>query len=170
MRRFRSAAIAGGCLILSMAGFACGSDRAERVVGPPPQAAKTNIVGNDSIRATRAGSPERAIMTWAQAVQFGDGAAVRSAYSAKVRRAVTGARIAAAVEQVGALLGQPEIVNTLRRGKRAFVRVALISYDGAGRRTQQPVTLDLRKDGARWLLDDAELLLETAAALQRSRG
>jgi hypothetical protein len=71
---------------------------------------------------------------------------------------------------VAAQLGRPEIVNTAVRGTRARVRVALISYAGDGRRSEQPTTFGLRREDGRWRLDDAALLLDTAAALRRQTG
>ena len=175
MERIRSLAVAAGCLILSTVGFACGSDRSERDTAPaaPARTAPerpTNIVGNDDIRRTTPGTPQRSIMTWAQAVQFGDLAAVRSAYSARVRRTVGDARIDAAAREVAAVLGRPEIVAPIVTGNRARVRVALLSFDAQGRRYQQPTTFVLRREDGRWRLDDARLLLDAAAAMRRAPG
>jgi hypothetical protein len=175
MQRTRTLAVAAGCLMLSTVGFACGSDRSARDTTPAPVATTrsaperpTNIVGNDDIRRTRPGTPERTIMTWAQAVQFGDLAAVRSAYSARVRRATSDSRLDAAAKQVSSILGRPEIVAPIVTGKRARVRVALVSFDAQGRRSQQPTTFVLRLEQGRWRLDDARLLLDSAAAMRRA--
>jgi len=158
-----------------MAGFACGSDRSARDVATSPAtptgaAAPTNIVSNPDIRSTQPGTPGRAIMTWAQAVQFGDLDAVRAAYSSRVRKAVSIERMNAAAELVSSLLGRPEIVNTVVQGTRARVRTALVSFDGTGRRTQQPTTVRLRRENGRWLLDEAALLLDSAADVRRAAG
>ena len=176
MDRTRSLAVAGGCLALSLAGFACGSDRSAQDTSPPttatasqaPVTAPTNIVGNDDIRRTKPGTPERSVMTWAQAVQFGDLAAVRSAYTRRVRDAVGAARLDAAAEQVGSILGRPEIVTPLIDGDRARVRAALVSFDAKGARSQQPTTFVLRLEEGQWRLDDARLLLDAAAAMRRA--
>ena len=177
MDRTRTLAVAGGCLVLSAAGFACGSDRSGADTPPPttataptaPAAAPTNIVGNDDIRRDEARvRPERAVMTWAQAVQFGDLAAVRSAYTRRVRDAVGAARLDAAAKQVGSILGRPEIVTPLIDGDRARVRAALVSFDAKGARSQQPTTFVLRLEEGQWRLDDARLLLDAAAAMRRA--
>lgn len=177
MDRTRSLAVAGGCLVLSLAGFACGSDRSERDASPPataatapqaPAAAPTNIVSNDDIRGTKPGTPERSIMTWAQAVQFGDLAAVRSAYTRRVRDAIGVARLDAAAKQVSSILGRPEVVTPIVSGERASVRVALVSFDAQGARSQQPTTFVLRLEDGQWRLDDARLLLDAAAAMRRA--
>ena len=146
-----------------MAGFACGADRSAR------DAAPTNLVGEVDIRRTAPATPERAILLWAQAVQFGDLAAVESAYTRRVREAVSPARLRAAAAVVSAALGRPEIVFVSLGQQRARVRVALVSYDADGRRSVQPTTFLLRREGGRWQLDDADLLLDTAAALRRAR-
>lgn len=132
--------------------------------------AATNIVGPADIRRTRPGSPERAILLWAQAVQFGDLASVRSAYSKAVRAAVSPTRINAASRVVSSLLGRPEIVGHVVRGTRARVRAAIISYDAGGGRSIQPETFRLRREDGHWRLDDAALLLDSAAAIRRSNG
>ncbi len=173
MSGIRSLAIVGGCLLLSMAGFACGSDRSPRDAAPPvtsrdTQDTLTNIVSNEDIRRTKPGTPERTILSWAQAVQFGDVRAVRAAYTERVRESVPIARLHAATKQIASLLGRPEIVSPMVQGSIATVRVALISYDSKGKRSVQPTTFRLRQENRRWLLDDASLLLESAAALRRS--
>ncbi|MEA2194910.1 MAG: hypothetical protein QOG42_1344 [Solirubrobacteraceae bacterium] len=179
MQRYRLPALAGACLVLSVGGFACGSDRSARDVPVAPAAAgrpgqagdqPTNIVSNADIRRTRPHSPGRSILTWAQAIQFEDLPAVDAAYTRRVRRTATVARLQAAAKVIAAQLGRPEIVNTAVRGTRARVRVALISYAGDGRRSEQPTTFGLRREDGRWRLDDAALLLDTAAALRRQTG
>lgn len=171
MLRLRLAVLVAICVILSMAGFGCGADRSERdAASRPAAAAQTNIVSNADIRRTRPGTPERSILTWAQAVQFRDLAAVRAAYTERVRRAVTIQRMYAATRTVGSLLGRPEIVNSKVRGTLARVRVALISFGASGERTQQPITFSLRREDGQWLLEDAGLLLDSAAALRRLSG
>ncbi len=134
--------------------------------GNPP----TNLVSNANIRATKTGTPARSILTWAQAVQYSDLSAVRAAYADRVRSAVPVARMNAAAKLVSSFLGRPEIVNSRDRGTQARVRVALISFDSAGRRSQQPTTFSLRRENGRWLLDDADLLLDSAAAVRRAAG
>lgn len=147
-----------------MAGFACGSDRSAR------DAAPTTLVGEVDIRRTAPATPERAILMWAQAVQFGDLAAVESAYTRRVREAVSPARLRGSAAVVSAALGRPEIVFVSVGRQRARVRVALVSYDADGRRSEQPTTFHLRREDGRWRLDDADLLLDTAAALRRAGG
>ena len=176
MHRLRFPAIVGACLLLSMTGFACGSNRPARdaqtstsTTAAAAEQPLTNLVSNGDIRRTKFGTPERAIMKWAQAVQFDDPAAVRAAYSERVRDRVSLARMYAAAKLVSSLLGRPEIVNSTVRNTDARIRVALISYDGTGRRSQQPTTFRLVKEDGRWRFDDAELLLETAAQLRRAR-
>ena len=151
-----------------MAGLACGSDRSTGIGETRPR--PTNIVSNADIRRTEPATPERTILTWAQAVQFGDLAAVDSAYTARVRRALPPGRLRRAAKVVSSLLGHPEIVNVSRRGRSARVRVALVSYDAEGRRVLQPLTLPLRMQDGRWLIDDPALLLDTAAAIRRAAG
>jgi len=169
--RLRLTVVAATCLILSMAGFGCGADRSERDAAPrPAAAAQSNIVSNADIRRTPPGTPERSILTWAQAVQFRDVAAVRAAYTERVRRAVTIQRMYAATRSVGSLLGRPEIVNSAVRGTLARVRIALISFGASGERTQQPTTFSLRRENGQWLLDEAGLLLDSADALRPSSG
>jgi hypothetical protein len=157
-----------------MVGFACGSDRDPRDAAPATSASRgappTNIVSNANIRSTRPGTPQRAIMTWAQAVQYGDLASVREAYTQRVRGAVPLARMNAAAKLVGSLLGRPEIITTILDGPRARVRTALVSFGAGGQRSQQPTTFLLRREGGRWLLDDAALLLDSAAAMRRAAG
>jgi len=181
-----------------MAGFACGSDRSASDLAQPPdrsasdaaqppdrsasdvrqppsagsgaKPAPTNIVSNADIRRTRPGTPARSIMTWAQAVQYGDLPAVESAYTQRVREMVGLRRVSAAARLVSSLLGKPEIVRATVRGTVALVRVALVSFDAADRRFVQPTTFRLRRERGVWLLDEAGVLLDSAAALRRAAG
>ena len=172
MPRIRLLIILGGCLVLSLAGFACGADRSERdgaskaAAGPPP----TNLVTNAAIRRTTPRTPERTILTWAQAVQFGDVRSARAAYAPRVRRAYSDARLDGDAERIGALLGRPEIVNKTVLDGLALVRVVLVSYAADHTRHEQPTTFALRQVDGRWLMDDVRLLLDTAAALRRLDG
>lgn len=180
MRGIRSLAIVGACLVLSMAGWACGADRSpdDDVVATGTATDSTataatkpsNIVTNADIRRTQPGTPARALVTWAQAVQFGDVASVREAYTARVRAAISRPRMDSAVRTVGQVLGRPEIVTPIIRGDVARVRTQLVSYDAESRRSLQPATFSLRREQGQWLLDDARLLLDSAAAMRRAAG
>ncbi|MDX6678667.1 MAG: hypothetical protein QOE31_2719 [Solirubrobacteraceae bacterium] len=159
-----------------MTAFACGSDRSPTDTAPLPAVTTaaaagdvpTNIVSNADIRATKPQTPQRTIMTWAQAVQFGDVTAVRESYTERVRKTVPRARLEDAAGRIGSLLGHPQIVATFMRGPDlALARVGLVSYAAGGRSSTQPTTFRLRRENGRWLLDDARLLLDTAAALRR---
>jgi len=175
MPRLRSFAIVAGCLGLSLVGFACGDapprDKVTTSTTPADRRlTPTNIITSKDIRATKPGTPERKIMEWAQAVQFGDTRAVRAAYTTRVRNRVPLARFIAATDQVAAALARPEFVRPIYfRGTYALVRVMLVSFGGDGQRSEQPTTFRVHRENGRWLLDDASLLLDTAAALQRSR-
>ena len=155
---------------MSMAGFACGSDRSSGGAETKPRLRPTNIVSNADIRRTKPATPERTILTWAQAIQFGDLTAVEAAYSARVRRTVPPERLRRAAKVISSLLGHPEIVNVSRQGDSARVRVALVSYDAEGKRVLEPTTFPLRLEDGRWLIDDSALLLNTAAAIRRAAG
>ena len=180
MARSRQAAVIAGCLALSIAGFACGSDRsnttqttaATSTTGTSTTAIDrparlTNIVSSADIEKTASRTPERTILRWAQAVQFGDVNGVRLAFSRRIRAAIPSSRLAAATREVGALLGKPVIVSRRVRGDLALVEVELVSYGSDGKRSTQPTTMRLRREDGRWMLDDERLLLDTAAALRQ---
>lgn len=175
MRPTRSYLLVVSCLLLSMAGFACGDsgpqDSTVSTVTTPAggrDLSATNILTNEDIRSTKPRTPERRVVEWAQAVQFGDIAAVRASYTPRVRALVSDERFDAASDRVSSALGKPEFVRPIFfRGSFALVRVRLVSFGADGTRNEQPATFRLRKENGRWLLDDASLLLDTAAALQR---
>lgn len=174
MSRVRTAGVIVVCLLLSLAGFACGSDRDSArpdatTRGPSTAPESRNLVANADIKRTRAGSPERSVLTWAQAVQFGDVSSARRAYSSGLRGRISSGRLDSAAREVGALLGKPEIVTSIIQRDRALVRTALVSYDERGTRNVQPTTFRLRREASRWMIDDAGLLLDTAEALRRAR-
>lgn len=132
-------------------------------------AAPSNLVTNEDIKRTTPGTPARTVMTWAQAIQFGDVVSARRSYSAAVRKKYSLGRLDSAAREVGSLLGKPEIVTPLIRADEALVRVQLVSYGPRGQRSQQPTTFRLRREDGQWMIDDVGLLLETAEALRRAR-
>lgn len=169
-------AIIGSGLAASLFVVSCGGSKA---TGPtsPPRAVGTapNLVTQNDVRRATPGSPQRAVLEWAQAIQFTDPRTVIASYTpAAVKQASAGA-IRHAVFEIGAGLGRPEVVGVTSLGaRRVRVRGFLISYDPRRRPAlRQPVTFDLVRAGGHWLLSDPALLLRTGrdeAAVRSGQG
>ena len=92
-----------------------------------------NLVDERDVASTVAGSPERALLEWFQAVQFEDLEAVRSLTDPAALPRAGRRELAAAVAVVGPALGKPTIVTAKTNDDRASVR-ALIRGILRGRR------------------------------------
>ena len=164
------------CLIASLVATAAGDDP-EPAAAPAKTATRPasdpsrNLLDAGDLAAYPEASPEHAVLAWAQAVQFSDALGARRAYSRRVLRRVSSARLDAAVHEIGELFGRPRIVGSQHGDGRATVRVVLESFEPGSEKPafEQPTTFTLVRDGRRWQLDDVSLLLATADDLRTLR-
>jgi hypothetical protein len=116
-------------------------------------------------------SPQHTVLVWAQAVQFSDPRTVIGTYLPKAVARAGPTRITQAVRAIGQSLGRPEFLQTTLAGaRRARIRAFMVSYDSARRPVlRQPVTFDLVRPDATWLLEDTSLLMDTYADLEHAK-
>jgi hypothetical protein len=119
-----------------------------------------NLLSNADVNKAPAGSPERALFNWCQAVQFGDVSAVlRLTAPATLASLPTGA-LEHAILTIGSELGRPKPVETRISGNVATIRVLLLLYP-AGKSTAflaLPTTFTLTHTRGAWRMDDVGAL------------
>jgi hypothetical protein len=132
----------------------------------PPNQLNRNVVVEADIRATRAGTPQRTLVEWFQAVQFDDVEGVRRLTAPTALRLLRPAKLAADVEAVAPAMAKPRLVSARIGRSRAAVRVLLLSYAlGKAKPVLSiPATLALVKVRGRWLMGDLALLVNGARA------
>jgi hypothetical protein len=130
-----------------------------------------SLVTNVDIERAPAGSPQRALLEWFQAVQFVDieHARVYVAPSAMPEGLLP--RFAAAVRAVGSALGRPRVLRVDNDGGTADVVTRVKAFVP---RNTMPVSSDLesfpmRAVEGRWLLRNLDYLFAAAGAID-SRG
>jgi hypothetical protein len=155
-----------------------GSDRSG---GPDPNGGdKTRafLVSARDIAASPRNSPQRAVLEWWRAVQFGDHREARRFYAGEV----DGAELRQITQNLAALMRRtrPVVVQSkIARGRQATVRTLLQVgklQQAGGRPTgatggiayEEPATFYLNKDGLRWKLADNRFLERRNAAVLRA--
>ncbi|MDQ8046586.1 MAG: hypothetical protein AAGC46_10240 [Solirubrobacteraceae bacterium] len=135
-----------------------------------------NILTDRVIDAQPAGGPGRALLQWAQAIQFSDNDSVAGLSTPDAIARIGGrAQLDKAVGFMGASFALVTVVNVLQPSPTtARVRATLSSFDAKGQRVQfTPTTFDLSKVGAAWKLSDLKLVAATLRdyeALARKKG
>lgn len=171
--RMTAALVACG-LLASASIVACGSDTAssptttsvaKTLPGAPP-----NLITDREITQQPAGSPGRALLQWAQAMQFSDVDGVAGLVSTKAVDGFGGARrLTSAVTRIGPSFARVDVVGSPPAGPAtARVRASLSSYDANGKRVLfQPTTFRLAKTATGWRVDDLTLLTKTMRDFER---
>ena len=162
-------------ILAAAASFAvgCGADEVETPVAATPtpiaepdisEKLGLNIVDNRAIDERKAGTPERGLLEWWQAMQFGDATGVDELTAAATVTALSDRVISQVADRAGPGLGRPEIIRTTVTGANARLRVAMLRYknnrldpDGT-----QRFTLRLSRDGDRWKFADTRFLRNLA--------
>lgn len=131
-----------------------------------------NIVLGSAISAARAGSPQRAMLSWVQAVQFRDvdGVLELTAPASVSRNGA--AAIKRAVLTIGMTFARPQVVDVRIRRDQAFVRVLLLSYNAGNPEPVLaiPATLTLVRNAGAWRMRDIGLLFPKGAPARPRRG
>lgn len=129
------------------------------------------IVKDGDVTAAKPDSPERALLEWWQAFQFGDAIAVIELTSERTLKQIGEEEVAAAAKKLG--LPGLAILGASEAGRSAEVRVGMLNFAAGESGTvpkkptsSQPEAFTMRREGDRWLFDDTEYLqLRVDAAL-----
>jgi hypothetical protein len=169
------AGVAVLCVLATVAGLACGDDSKDSASTSATEAAApaapTNIISGQEIRAARAGSIDRALLRFFQAVQFQDFQAARELISLRQRRLLGRARLKNVIALVGPGLGKPQVLSVRREGREAVARVLVLGY-AAGKAepsTTSPTTFMLVRRGKEWLVSDLSYLIHAAEDIAQAK-
>lgn len=128
------------------------------------------IVRPGDIDAEKANSPERALLEWWQAFQFGDAAVVEDLTSPATLKAVGKDKLEQAVMTLG--LSGLEVLGANVSGSEASVQAGLLNFQpsASGKLPKKPTastpeTFQMAKDGGQWLFDATEFLELRVASL-----
>lgn len=176
-------AISSVALGLLASGFvvACGSDdekasgttadgTAVASVSDPNSPVPPNIITDKDLDSQPEGSPGRALLSWAQSIQFSDPDGVAALSTADALTKMGGRdRLDKAIGYMGAtferitIVGQAESTDSAAR-----LRVWLSTYDAKGKRVAyRPTTFSMVKDGDAWKVADLSLVLKTLRDYER---
>lgn len=142
------------CAAMSLVAATCGSSATKRNV--PADAAAPNIILPSDISAAPAASPERALLSWVQAIQFRDTARVLQLTEPAVVARTGSPAVSRAVQTLGPQFGRPQIVNGRIQGRRAILHVLLLSYVGQNTKPALsiPMTVLLTRVSNSWRIAD----------------
>jgi hypothetical protein len=137
----------------------------------PPQ-----VVRDSEIEAQDSGSPERALLEWWQAFQFGDARGVVALTSPATLNAIGDRQLAQLVRTRGKGLQGLEVLGASEDGTGASIRAGLLTFQpekkGAPPPTtptaSKPTTFAMIKQGDKWLFRETAFLEPMAEGLKRS--
>jgi hypothetical protein len=147
------------------------ANRASQEAFPP------NIVRDSEIEAQESGSPQRALLEWWQAFQFGDSRGVIAHTSEATLKAIGEPQLAQLVKERGQGLQGVEVLGASGDGDAASVRAGLLTFQPEKPGEQppttptasRPTTFAMVKEGDQWLFRETAFLTPMVEGLQRSR-
>jgi hypothetical protein len=124
-----------------------------------------NVILASDINATPPGSPQRAMLSWFQAVQFGDPVEVLALTAPATVAKVGAATITKDVAATTDILARPQLLSTRFQGNVAYLRVLMLSYvvNKSKPVLEVPATVTLEKIGGSWKMLGVGLLIPSAA-------
>jgi hypothetical protein len=136
-----------------------------------------HVVRTSEIEAQESGSPERALLEWWQAFQFGDAQGVIARTAPATVNAIGEPQLAQLVRTRGQGLQGVEVLGATEDGDAASVRAGLLQFqperEGAPPPTtptaSRPITFAMIKEGDEWLFRETSYLEPMAEGLRRSR-
>jgi hypothetical protein len=179
--------IAGGAVVLAVAAVivvllvaggddsednaSSGSDNGSQEAFPPQVVRDTEIEAQDS------GSPERALLEWWQAFQFGDAQGVLARTSQATINALGRRELAELVRTRGQGLQGIEVLGASEDGNRASIRAGLLQFQAEKRgepppttpTASRPTTFAMSKEGDEWLFRETAYLEPMVEGLKRSK-
>jgi hypothetical protein len=138
----------------------------------PPQ-----VVTDSEIEAQESGSPERALLEWWQAFQFGDARGVAARTSKATLNAIGDRQLAQLVKTRGQGLQGIEVLGATEDGDGASVRAGLLTFQPKKEgepppetpTASRPTTFGMTKEGDEWLFRETAFLEPMVEGLTRSR-
>lgn len=165
-------ALALVCVLASGVVVSCGKDSKSTATSIAGASPTPNLVTNQDIAQAKAGSPERVLLSWIQAVQFQDGRTARELVDPTAYKRVGKDGFNAAVAVVGPELGKPRIVSVRMVGRTAVVRVVLVRYRAPGTPPVdvQPSSFPLKRShSGAWVLSELNFLTSTGDKITAAR-
>jgi hypothetical protein len=112
-----------------------------------------NVVSEADIDAQEDGSPQRALLEWWQAFQFGDVQTVLDLTDPATVHKFGPDRIEEFTLTAGQSLGKPKLLKTIPHGETASVRVLILTITDEAKQPDETIrTIVLKRDGGAWLV------------------
>jgi hypothetical protein len=164
------------CAVASLVALSCGDDNDTEKGAASNTDLKAvvggNLITDEDVASRQRGSPERALLSFFQAVQYRDSQTALSLIARAERADLSPKTIRGQVARIGSSLGRPRIVVVRRTGNKAMVRTVVLSFEPGNTKPSggTPVTFALRKERNRWVLEDLTyLVLEAREVVQAER-
>jgi hypothetical protein len=146
------------------------ASRASQEALPP------HIVRDSEIEAQDSGSPQRALLEWWQAFQFGDARGVIERTSEGTLRAIGEAQLTQLVKERGQGLQGLEVLGATEEGDDASVRAGLLTFQPEKEgepppktpTASRPATFTMLKEGDEWRFRETAFLAPLVQGLERS--
>lgn len=164
--------VAVACIAITAGVVACGNDDPPSPSGAAVGATSRDtaslpaIITQDDLDAVSEDSPQRAVLSWFQAIQFKDVSGAAQLVDPPVLQRVGRDVFSAAVNTVGSALGKPTFVMSRRRGDQVAVRTIITGYDAARKPAgSETVTFYLRKRAGKWRVTNLAYLTRSSDAM-----
>lgn len=169
---------AAALMVLAVVVLGCGGDDDEtNGDGDGGDAFAPHIVTDTDINAQEDGTPERALLEWWQAYQFGDQGQVEARTSTETLDEVGDNNLAELVELQGQSLQGVEVLSATESGDTANVRVGLLTFtpekEGDPPPTtptqSTPETFAMTNEDGEWRFAETEFLVTLVENLKQSQ-
>jgi hypothetical protein len=179
-RKLRAAQLVttAALMVLAVVVLGCGgNDDETNGDGDGGEAFAPHIVTDSDIDAQEDGSPERALLEWWQAYQFGDQGQVEARTSTETLDEVGKGNLAELVELQGQSLQGVEVLSATESGDTANVRVGLLTFtpekEGDPPPTtptqSTPETFAMTNEDGEWRFAETEFLVTLVENLKQSQ-
>jgi hypothetical protein len=146
------------------------ASRASQEALPP------HIVRDSEIEAQGSGSPQRALLEWWQAFQFGDAQGVIERTSESTLKAIGEPQLTQLVKERGQGLQGIEVLGATEEGNAASVRAGLLTFQPEKQgepppkepTASRPATFTMAKEDDQWRFRETAFLAPLVEGLQRS--
>jgi hypothetical protein len=163
-----------GMILLAVFLFGCGGGDSG---GSDEPALAPNVITDSDIDAQADGSPERALLEWWQAFQFGDAEQVVSRTSKSTLDKLGEHDLSDLVKNTGQGLQGIEVLSADENGNTASVRVGLLQFtpEKEGQpppdepTSSTPDTFEMKKEGDEWKFAATEYLEPKLESFQQAQ-
>jgi hypothetical protein len=174
-----AALVAAAAVVIALLVAGGGSDDSSsgEANGGNQEAFPPHVVRDSEIEAQESGSPERALLEWWQAFQFGDARGVEALTSEATLNAIGDRQLAQLVRTRGQGLQGIEVLGASEDGNGASVRAGLLTFQPEKKgdptpttpTASRPTTFAMIKQGDEWLFRETAFLEPILEGLKRSR-